>query len=88
MRFVSTDFLSVGLYCYKEVHMFGFGVTELIIILVIIVVFFGASRLPKLGSGIGEAIKNFKKSISEPSEIDEKPKNNKKEVNTDDQENK
>ena len=68
--------------------MFGFGVTELIIILVIIVVFFGASRLPQLGSGIGEAIKNFKKSISEPSEIDEKPKNNKKEVNTDDQENK
>ena len=68
--------------------MFGFGVTELIIILVIIVVFFGASRLPQLGSGIGEAIKNFKKSISEPSEIDEKPKNNKKEVNTDDQDNK
>lgn len=68
--------------------MFGFGVTELIIILVIIVVFFGASRLPQLGSGIGEAIKNFKKSISEPSEIDEKPKTNKKEGNTDDQKNK
>jgi len=68
--------------------MFGFGVTELIIILVIIVVFFGASSLPQLGSGIGEAINNFKKSISKPSEIDEKPKNNKKEVNTDDQENK
>jgi sec-independent protein translocase protein TatA len=39
-----------------------FGTTELIIILVIVVVLFGASRLPEIGRGIGEAIKNFKKS--------------------------
>ncbi len=45
--------------------MFGLGITEMIIILVIVVVMFGASRLPELGSGIGEAIKNFKKSTSE-----------------------
>ena len=45
--------------------MFGLGVTELIIILVIVVVLFGAQRLPQIGSGIGEAIKNFKKSTSE-----------------------
>jgi sec-independent protein translocase protein TatA len=51
--------------------MFGLGVTELIIILVIVVVLFGASKLPQIGSGIGEAIQNFKKSISEPPEIDE-----------------
>jgi sec-independent protein translocase protein TatA len=54
--------------------MFGLGATELIIILVIVVVLFGASRLPQIGSGIGEAIKNFKKSTSELSEIDDAPK--------------
>jgi sec-independent protein translocase protein TatA len=48
--------------------MFGLGVTELIIILVIVVVLFGAQRLPQIGSGIGEAIKNFKKSTSELTE--------------------
>ena len=41
--------------------MFGLGVTELIIVLIIVVVLFGASRLPEIGRGIGEAIKNFKK---------------------------
>lgn len=42
--------------------MFGLGVTELFIILVIVVVLFGASRLPEIGKGVGEAITNFKKS--------------------------
>ena len=45
--------------------MFGLGVTELIIILVIVVVLFGASRLPEIGKGIGEGIRNFRKSTSE-----------------------
>lgn len=55
--------------------MFGpFGATELIIVLVIVVILFGASRLPEIGRGIGEAIKNFKKSTSEPREIDVTPK--------------
>ncbi len=53
--------------------MFGLGTTELIIILVIIVILFGARRLPEIGKGIGEAIKNFKKSTSEPDEIDVTP---------------
>ena len=57
--------------------MFGLGPTELIIILVIVVILFGASRLPEIGRGIGEAIKNFKKSTSEPSEIDVTPKKDK-----------
>jgi sec-independent protein translocase protein TatA len=59
------------------------GVTELIIVLIIVVVLFGASRLPEIGRGIGEAIKNFKKSTSEPPEIDGVPKNKteKNEVN-------
>lgn len=54
--------------------MFGLGTGELIIILVIVVILFGASRLPQIGKGIGEAIKNFKKSSSEPNEIDVTPK--------------
>jgi sec-independent protein translocase protein TatA len=44
--------------------MFGLGHTELIIILVIGLVIFGAKKLPEIGSGMGSAIKNFKKSIS------------------------
>ncbi|MEE8328914.1 MAG: twin-arginine translocase TatA/TatE family subunit [Thermodesulfovibrionia bacterium] len=54
--------------------MFGLGPTELILILIIIVVLFGASKLPEIGKGIGEAIRNFKKSTSEPPEIDVTPK--------------
>ncbi len=47
--------------------MFGLGVTELIIILVIVVVMFGASKLPQIGKGVGEAITNFKKATSDVS---------------------
>jgi sec-independent protein translocase protein TatA len=55
--------------------MFGtLGTTELIIIFLIVLVLFGASRLPEIGGGIGKAIRNFKKSVSEPDEIDVTPK--------------
>ncbi len=57
----------------------GIGVTELIIILVIVIIIFGARRLPELGSGIGKAIKNFKKATSGQDEIDVTPKVDKKE---------
>jgi sec-independent protein translocase protein TatA len=50
--------------------MFGLGTQELVIIFLIIIVLFGASRLPELGRGIGSAIKNFKKATSEPDKID------------------
>jgi sec-independent protein translocase protein TatA len=53
--------------------MFGLGVTELVIILVIVVVLFGARRLPEIGKGVGEAIRNFRKSTTEPPEIDVTP---------------
>ena len=42
-----------------------FGTQDLILIGVIVVVLFGATKLPQLGSGIGQAIKNFKKGIAE-----------------------
>lgn len=54
--------------------MFGLGTPELIVILVIVVIIFGASRLPKLGSGVGEAIRNFKKGISEAEKVEDSSK--------------
>ena len=54
--------------------MFGIGTTELLIVLGIVVLLFGARRLPELGSGVGKAIKNFKAGISGKDEIDVTPK--------------
>jgi sec-independent protein translocase protein TatA len=48
--------------------MFGLGMPELIVILLIVLVIFGANRLPQLGEGLGKAIKGFKKGISDSSE--------------------
>jgi len=45
--------------------MFGLGMPELLIILVIVIIIFGASRLPQLGEGLGKAIKGFKKGIAD-----------------------
>lgn len=58
--------------------MFGIGIPELLIILVIVLVIFGANKLPEIGSGMGRAIKNFKKATSEPEEIDVTPKSDSK----------
>lgn len=49
------------------------GTTELLLILVIVVVVFGATKLPQLGDGLGRAIKNFKRSMNSQNEIDVSP---------------
>ena len=48
--------------------MFGLGMPELLVILVIVIIIFGASRLPQLGEGLGKAIRGFKKGISDSNE--------------------
>ena len=54
--------------------MFGLGFQELVIILVIALVIFGGKKLPEVGSGLGKAIREFKRGTSEPDEIDVTPK--------------
>jgi sec-independent protein translocase protein TatA len=53
--------------------VFGLGFQELIIILVIALVIFGGKKLPEVGSGLGKAIREFKRGTSEPDEIDVTP---------------
>ena len=50
---------------------FGLGMGELVIILVIVTVVFGATKLPALGDGMGKAIRNFKRSIESPDKDEE-----------------
>jgi sec-independent protein translocase protein TatA len=67
--------ISAGFF-RKEDNMFGIGIPELIIILVIILIIFGAGKLPEIGAGLGKGIKNFKKATIEddPSDSDKPEK--------------
>jgi sec-independent protein translocase protein TatA len=58
--------------------MFGIGMPELLVILVIILIIFGAGKLPEIGGALGRGIKNFKKATREPDEIDVTPSADKK----------
>ena len=54
-------------------HMFGMGTGELILIAVVVLVLFGANKLPQLGDGLGKAIRGFQKSMSGENEKPAKP---------------
>lgn len=56
----------------------GIGIPELMILLVIVLIIFGANKLPEIGSGMGRAIKNFKRASDEPEEIDVATRNSEK----------
>ena len=54
--------------------MFGtFGWMELLLVLIIVLIVFGAGKIPQIGEGLGKAIKGFKKSVHEPETIDVTP---------------
>jgi sec-independent protein translocase protein TatA len=54
--------------------MFGsFGWMELVLILIIVLIIFGAGKIPQLGEGLGKAIKGFKKSVNEADALDVTP---------------
>ena len=54
--------------------MFGsFGWMELMLILIIVLIIFGAGKIPQLGEGLGKAIKGFKKSVAEADALDVTP---------------
>ncbi len=54
--------------------MFGIGTQELLIILLLVLVIFGAKKLPEIGAGLGKAIKNFRQASIEADEVDITPK--------------
>ncbi len=66
-----------ALLAREETPLFGMGPMELGIILVIVVVLFGARRLPEIGAGFGKAIKNFKSGLTDDDEIDVTPETEK-----------
>lgn len=54
--------------------MFGLGFGELLVILVIVLIIFGAGKLPEIGQGLGRGIRSFRKEVHKPDEIDITPR--------------
>lgn len=65
-------------FAYTSPTMFGLGPMELMLILAIVLIIFGAGKLPELGEGLGRGIRNFRKSVKAPDEIDVTPSNEEK----------
>ena len=62
--------------------MMGMGIWEWVVILVIILIIFGAGKIPEIGDALGKGIRNFRKSVKEP-EKDDKDSSGNKEKNND-----
>ena len=58
----------------------GIGMPELLVVLVIVLIIFGAGKLPEIGKGLGKGIRNFRKATSGMDEIDVTPKEDEKEL--------
>lgn len=56
--------------------MFGLGLTELVVLLVVVLLLFGPSRLPQLMESLGKSIQSFRRGLQEPPEIDVTPREN------------
>ncbi|WP_446423920.1 twin-arginine translocase TatA/TatE family subunit [Mailhella sp.] len=65
--------------------MFGLGTHEILLILLLCLVVFGAKRLPEIGGGLGRAIRNFKSGVTEPDQIDLNAKDKKTEKSKEDE---
>ncbi len=50
------------------------GITGLLIIIIVVLIFTGTHKLPKIGEGLGRTIRNFKRSLTEPDEVDITPR--------------
>ena len=48
----------------------GIGIQEILLVLVVVMLLFGARKLPEIGSGLGRAIRNFRRAYTEPDEVD------------------
>ena len=53
---------------YSTVFLIGFGMQEMLILLLIVLVLFGGAKLPSLAKGLGESVKNFKRGMSSDEE--------------------
>jgi sec-independent protein translocase protein TatA len=60
--------------------MAGLGWQELVIVLIIVIIIFGAGKLPEIGGALGKGIKEFRSNATDPEEIAATKKSDKKEV--------
>jgi sec-independent protein translocase protein TatA len=70
--------LSMGWFSFEigGSIMFGLSVTELVIVAVVIILIFGVNKIPQLGKGLGEGIRNFKSSLKDSQEEPQKKEKN------------